>query len=69
MTIGDEIVYRDKRYTVRGFAPLGVRSDRVELEDHRTGDWISVPLTDLAQTLAHAAAVPRSVETSLRASV
>ena len=47
MTIGDTILYRGKPFAFHGFAPFGVRSESVELEDLQTGEWISVPLHDL----------------------
>ena len=52
MTIGQTVEYEGRNYRCRGFAPLGVRCEQVELEDLGTGEWITVPLS-----LLHAAEV------------
>ena len=44
VTIGQTVEYDGRDYRLRGFAPFGVRNEHVELEDLRTGEWISVPL-------------------------
>jgi hypothetical protein len=47
MTIGQTVEYEGRSYRCRGFAPLGVRCEQVELEDLGTGEWITVPLSRL----------------------
>ena len=47
MTIGQTVEFEGRNYRCRGFAPLGVRCEQVELEDLGTGEWITVPLSRL----------------------
>jgi hypothetical protein len=48
MKIGDLVTYQGRAYVLRGLDPMGVPDRRVELEDPETGDYISVPLTEVS---------------------
>jgi len=46
MDIGDIVMYSGKRFSVRGFDPLGVEPRLIYLEDLETGKTTSVPFAE-----------------------
>lgn len=48
MKIGDLILYKGKRWILRGIDPMSVPNRRAELEDAETGERVSAPLAELA---------------------
>jgi hypothetical protein len=47
MRIGDTVIYRGRRYVLRGLEPMGIPDRRADLEDPRTGDMIRVRFSEL----------------------
>jgi hypothetical protein len=51
--IGDLVRYRGRPYWLRGFTPRGVSDQQAELEDVRTGEWITAPVDQVKPTQAN----------------
>ena len=49
MRIGDTVIYRGKRYVLRGLEPMGIPDRRADVEDLRTGRMLRVRVADLAR--------------------
>jgi len=47
MEIEDHVIYRGRRYVLRGLDPMSVDDRRALLEDAETGEQTWVPLSDL----------------------
>jgi hypothetical protein len=47
MRIGDTVIYRGKRYVLRGLEPMGIPERRADVEDVATGRALRVPVADL----------------------
>jgi hypothetical protein len=47
MRIGDTVIYRGKRYVLRGLEPMGIPERRADLEDARTGETLRARVTEL----------------------
>jgi len=52
MRIGDPVIYRGKRYVLRGLDPMSVPDRRADLEDSETGELIRAPFAELESALA-----------------
>jgi hypothetical protein len=50
MRIGDIVIYRGRRYILRGLDPMGVPDGRADIEDARTGELLRVRVADLRPT-------------------
>jgi len=53
LKIGDLVRYRRRLYWLRGFTPRSVHDERVELQDVRTGEWITAPVDQVKPTRAN----------------
>ena len=47
MRIGDPVIYRGRRYVLRGLDPMSVPDRRADLEDSETGELIRAPVAEL----------------------
>ena len=47
MRIGDTVIYRGKRYVLRGLEPMGIPDRRADIEDASTGAVVRVRVADL----------------------
>ena len=47
MRIGDPVIYRGRRYVLRGLDPMSVPDRRADLEDPETGELIRALLGEL----------------------
>ena len=47
MRIGDPVIYRGRRYVLRGLDPMGLPDRRADLEDCETGELVRVPVAEL----------------------
>ena len=47
MQIGDTVIFRGKKYVLRGFEPMSVHNRRADLEDPDTGERVYVPLEEV----------------------
>ena len=47
MRIGNHVIYRGKRYVLRGLEPMGIPDRRADIEDGRTGRLLRVRVADL----------------------
>ena len=47
MRIGDPVIYRDRRYVLRGLDPMSVPDRRADLEDSETGELIRALVAEL----------------------
>jgi hypothetical protein len=47
MRIGDPVIYRGRRYVLRGLDPMSVPDRRVDLEDAETGELVRAQLAEL----------------------
>ena len=47
ITIGDLVSYGGRSWYLLGLEPMSVPERRVDLEDVRTGEHVTVPLTDV----------------------
>jgi hypothetical protein len=48
MRIGETVIYKGRRYVLRGLDPMGVRKRRADIEDAETGEHLRVPVSDLS---------------------
>jgi hypothetical protein len=44
MEIGCDVIYKGKRYVLRGFEPMSVPDRRAEVQDPASGEQLSVPV-------------------------
>jgi hypothetical protein len=51
MQIGDIVQYQGQRYILRGFTRAGSPQAHAVLEDVETGEWATVPLTEVQPVL------------------
>jgi hypothetical protein len=58
MNLGDLVIWRDRRYRLRGFDPMSVVDRCAYLEDEETGERVVVPAWEPAPELAGAGADP-----------
>jgi hypothetical protein len=47
MRIGDPVIYRERRYVLRGLDPMSVPDRLADIEDAETGEVIRVPFSEL----------------------
>jgi hypothetical protein len=47
MRIGDTVIYRGKRYVLRGLEPMGIPDRLAEIEEASTGRLLRVRVADL----------------------
>jgi hypothetical protein len=47
MKIGDPVIYRGRRYVLRGLDPMSVPDRRADVEDPETGEVIRALLAEL----------------------
>ena len=47
MRIGDVIIWKGRRYVLRGLEPMSVPDRCAELEDEATGERVEVPVAEL----------------------
>ena len=47
MRIGDPVIYRGRRYVLRGVDPMSVPDRRADLEDCETGERTRAPVAEL----------------------
>ena len=50
MAIGDHVLYKGRRYRLRGIDPMSVSERQAELEDLETGEHVRVLLDDVEET-------------------
>ena len=56
MKIGSDVIYKGRRYVLRGLEPMSVPDRRAELEDPESGELFSVPVA-----LIHELSQPRGL--------
>jgi hypothetical protein len=56
MDVGDLVIWKGRRYRLRGFDPMSVPDRNAYLEDEETGDPIAVPVAEVAPLRPHQAA-------------
>ena len=47
MRIGDPVIYKGRRYVLRGLEPMSMPDRRADLEDAETGELIRAPVAEL----------------------
>jgi hypothetical protein len=47
MRLGDTVIYRGRRYVLRGLDPMGVPDRLADIEDVETGEVIRAPVSEL----------------------
>jgi hypothetical protein len=47
MRIGDPVIYRGKRYVLRGLEPMGIPDRLADIEDAGSGRLLRVKVSDL----------------------
>lgn len=55
MEIGNIVIYKGRRYVLRGFTRLSSLQTHAVLEDVETGEWTTVPLDEVEAAQAVAA--------------
>ena len=48
MQIGCDVIYKGKRYVLRGLEPMSVPDRRAEVEDPESGELLCVPIALLS---------------------
>jgi hypothetical protein len=49
MRIGETVIYKGRRWVLRGIDPMGVPKRRADIEDAETGELLRVPISDLSE--------------------
>ncbi len=47
MRIGESVIWRGRRYVVRGFEPMSVANPHADLEDATVGTTVHAPISEL----------------------
>lgn len=50
MRLGDHVIWEDRVYVLRGFAPMSVPDGRAEIADPSSDEPIDVPMDELRPT-------------------